>query len=185
MTVLVALLGLILLVVVHELGHMLVAKALGVHVPEFGIGFGPAIFKKKFGKTIYSFRIILLGGFAKMEGMEGVASVEEATEERGPRSYLSKPPWRRALIIFAGPFANLLAAVVILSGVYMTLSPPTTEVGRVVEGSLAEDVGLRQGDRIVEANGQVVSEWNDFEGALAGERPGDEVAFVVERGGER
>ena len=185
MTILVALLGLILLVVVHELGHMLVAKALGVNVPEFGVGFGPAIFKKKFGKTVYSLRIILLGGFAKMEGMEGVASVEEETGERGPRSYLSKPPWRRALIIFAGPFANLLAAVVILTGVYMTLSPPTTEVAQVVPDSLAEDVGLREGDRIVEADGQAVSEWRDFEGALAGESPGDEVGFVVERGGER
>src|SRR5919107_3593210 len=110
MTIFVAILGLIALIVIHELGHMLVAKALGVNVPEFGIGFGPALFKKKMGKTVYSLRIILLGGFAKMEGMEGVASVEETTGERGPRSYLSKPPWRRALIIFAGPFANLLAA---------------------------------------------------------------------------
>ena len=77
MTILAAILGLIALIVIHELGHMLAAKALGVHVPEFGIGFGPALIKKKIGKTIYSFRIILLGGFAKMEGMEGMASVEK------------------------------------------------------------------------------------------------------------
>ncbi len=88
MTILVAILGLITLIFIHELGHMLVAKALGVNVPEFGIGFGPALFKKKIGKTVYSLRIILLGGFAKMEGMEGVASVEETRGERGPRSYL-------------------------------------------------------------------------------------------------
>src|SRR4028118_1012803 len=129
MTILAAILGLIALIVIHELGHMLAAKAMGVHVPEFGIGFGPAIIKKKIGKTVYSFRIILLGGFAKMEGMEGVASVEEATGERGPRSYLSKPLWRRALIIFAGPFANLVAAVAILAGVYVVGVPTeaTTE----------------------------------------------------------
>src|SRR5215218_2970976 len=73
MTVVVALLGLIFLIVIHELGHMLTAKALGVRVPEFGVGFGPALVKKKIGKTVYSFRIILLGGFAKMAGMGDVA----------------------------------------------------------------------------------------------------------------
>ncbi len=64
MTILVAILGLITLIFIHELGHMLVAKALGVNVPEFGIGFGPALFKKKIVKTVYSVLIILLGGFA-------------------------------------------------------------------------------------------------------------------------
>src|SRR5215218_9414982 len=69
MTVVVAIVGLIFLILVHELGHMLTAKALGVRVPEFAIGLGPPIFKKKLGATTYSFRIILLGGFAKMAGM--------------------------------------------------------------------------------------------------------------------
>lgn len=92
MTILIAILGLIALIVIHELGHMLVAKAMGVRVPEFGIGFGPALFKKKLGKTVYSFRIILLGGFAKMAGMEGVASVEKETGEQGSDTYPAKPP---------------------------------------------------------------------------------------------
>src|ERR671914_2364030 len=111
MTILLAILGLIALIVVHELGHMLVAKAMGVHVPEFGVGFGPALLKKKIGKTVYSFRIILLGGFAKMAGMGDGAE--------GPDTYYAKALWRRALIILAGPVANLLAAVAILAGVYM------------------------------------------------------------------
>jgi regulator of sigma E protease len=147
---------------------MLVAKALGVNVPEFGIGFGPALFKKKIGKTVYSFRIILLGGFAKMEGMEGVASVEEATGERGPRSYLSKPPWRRALIIFAGPFANLVAAVVILAGVYVVGVPTdaTTEVEEVVPGSMASEVGVQEGDEITAVNGEVIESWGQFQEIL-------------------
>ncbi|QIN78931.1 PDZ domain-containing protein [Rubrobacter marinus] len=185
MTVVVALLGLILLVVVHELGHMLVAKAMGVHVPEFGIGFGPAIFKKKFGKTVYSFRIILLGGFAKMEGMEGMASVEEETGERGPNAYPSKPAWRRAAIIFAGPFANLLAAVVIFFGVYMAGAPTgiTTTVEEVVPDSLAAELQLRPGDRIVSAYGEPVGEWSEFQEIMAGRRIGDPVDLVVERGG--
>ena len=187
MTILVAILGLIALIVIHELGHMLVAKALGVNVPEFGIGFGPALFKKKIGKTVYSFRIILLGGFAKMEGMEGVASVEETTGERGPRSYLSKPPWRRALIIFAGPFANLVAAVVILAGVYIVGVPTdaTTEVEEVVPGSMASEVGVQEGDEITAVNGEVIESWGQFQEILEGQQPGDEVELAVLRGGEQ
>src|SRR5215213_8145644 len=161
MTILVALLGLIALVVIHELGHMLVAKAVGVRVTEFGVGFGPALFKKKIGKTVYSFRIILLGGFAKMAGMEGVASVEEVTGERGPDTYLAKPPWRRALIIFAGPFANLVAAVLILAALYVSGVPTgaTTEIEEVVPGSLAAEVGLQRGDEIVSVDGATVERW--------------------------
>ena len=185
MTILAAILGLIFLIVIHELGHMLAAKAMGVHVPEFGVGFGPALIKKKIGKTIYSFRIILLGGFAKMEGMEGMASVEKETGEFGPDAYPSKPAWRRAVIIFAGPFANLLAAVVIFAVLFMGISPPTTEVESVVSGSLAEQVGLQEGDRIVSVDGQQIEDWGQFQQAVDARSPGDEVEFVVERGGER
>src|ERR671932_657410 len=103
MTVIVALGGLIFLIVVHELGHMLTAKALGVRVPEFGVGFGPPLVKKKIGNTVYSFRIILLGGFAKMAGM--------GDGEQGPDTFPAKALWRRALIISAGPFANIVTAV--------------------------------------------------------------------------
>jgi regulator of sigma E protease len=187
MTILVVILGLIALIIIHELGHMLTAKALGVHVPEFGVGFGPALFKKKFGKTVYSFRIILLGGFAKMKGMEGIASVEEVTGERGADSYPGKPPWRRALIIFAGPFANLLAAVLTLAAVYMVGVPTdaTTEVEQVVPGSLAAEVGLEPGDGIVSVDGVLIEEWADLQGVAGEKSPGEEVALVVERSGER
>src|ERR671914_1972711 len=148
MTILLAILGLIALIVVHELGHMLVAKAMGVHVPEFGVGFGPALLKKKIGRTVYSFRIILLGGFAKMAGMGDGAE--------GPDTYYAKALWRRALIILAGPVANLLAAVVILAGVYMFQGVVTDvkPVVRAVErGSMAQDVGIERGDRIVRLDG--------------------------------
>ncbi len=185
MTILAAILGLIALIVIHELGHMLAAKAMGVHVPEFGIGFGPALMKKKIGKTVYSFRVILLGGFAKMEGMEGMASVENETGEFGSDAYPSKPAWRRAVIILAGPFANLLAAVVIFAVLFMGVSPPTTEVESVVPGSLAEQVGLQEGDRVVSVDGQEIEDWGQFQQAVDARSPGDEVELVVERGGER
>ena len=181
MTVLVALLGLILLIVIHELGHMLTAKALGVRVPEFGIGFGPPLVKRKIGKTVYSFRIILLGGFAKMAGM--------GYGEEGPDTYPAKAPWRRALIIFAGPAANFVAAVAILACVYM-FQGVVTDVKPVVQavepGSMAEAVGIRGGDRIVGLGGERVKTWEGFEREMRGREPGEEVSVTVLRdGGER
>jgi regulator of sigma E protease len=179
LTVLVAILGLIFLIVVHELGHMLTAKALGVRVPEFGIGFGPPLLKKKIGSTTYSFRIILLGGFAKMAGMND--------EAEGPDTFPAKAPWRRALIIFAGPLANILAAVAILAVVLMTSGAVTAvkpEVQQVEPGSMAEEVGIRPGDRLVAVDGQRIEAWDGFSREVSERRPGEEIRVTVERGGE-
>ena len=177
MTILVAIAGLSALIIIHELGHMLTAKAMGVKVTEFGVGFGPAIIKKKLRNTTYSLRIILLGGFVKMAGMND--------EEEGPESYNSKAAWRRALIIFAGPFTNLLAAVLIFAVLFMGISPPTTEVKSVVAGTMAADVGVQQGDRIVSFNGKNIENWSKFEDAVSARRPGDEITIAVERDGEQ
>ncbi|MGI8649105.1 MAG: RIP metalloprotease RseP [Rubrobacter sp.] len=175
----ISILGLILLIVIHELGHMLTAKAVGVRVPEFGVGFGPPIFRKKFGKTIYSFRIILLGGFAKMAGM--------GDGETGPDTYYEKSAWRRAAIIFAGPLANFVAAVVILAGVFMfsgVITGATNQVSEVVPDSMAASVGIEAGDRIVAVDGNPVANWEDFTSVVSEKRPGDEASLVVARGGE-
>lgn len=188
MTVIVALLGLIFLIVIHELGHMLTAKALGVRVPEFGIGFGPAIFKKKFGETVYSFRIILLGGFAKMAGMEDIGTVAQEKGELGPDTYPSKAPWKRALIIFAGPGVNILACVLILAGTYMfsgVVTGVTTRVDEVVQDSFAAEAGVQAGDQLVGLDGSRTGNWESFQEAVREKKPGDEVTLVVERDGER
>jgi regulator of sigma E protease len=178
LTVVVAILGLILLIIVHELGHMLTAKALGVRVPEFGVGFGPPLIKKKFGQTTYSFRIILLGGFAKMAGM--------GDGERGPGTFGAKALWRRALIIFAGPFANVVAAVAILAGVLMISGAVTAvrpEVRAVEPGSMADRVGIRVGDRLAAIDGDRIKGWEGFTREVAERRPGEEISVTVERGG--
>jgi regulator of sigma E protease len=180
MTIVVALLGLICLIVVHELGHMLTAKALGVRVPEFGVGFGPPLVKKKIGKTVYSFRIILLGGFAKMAGMGDGAE--------GPGTYYAKAAWRRALIILAGPTANIVAAVVILAGVYMfqgVITDIKPVVSAVEPGSMAQEVGIRTGDRIVGLDGDRVKTWAAFEREMSGREPGEKVSVTVLRDGSQ
>ncbi len=178
MTVVIAILGLIFLIVIHELGHMLVAKALGVRVPEFGIFFPPAIFKKKIGETVYSINAIPLGGFAKMAGMDD--------EEKGPDTYPAKPPWRRALIIFAGPFTNILAAVIILAVVYMVsgvITGTTTQVQQVVPHSFASKAGVKPGDKIVSVNGTTTNKWSVFQKNISRHDPGDHVTLVVKRDG--
>jgi regulator of sigma E protease len=180
MTVLVALLGLIFLIVIHELGHMLTAKALGVRVPEFAVGFGPPLFKKKFGKTVYSFRIILLGGFAKMAGMGDGAE--------GPDTYHAKPAWRRALIILAGPAANAVAAVLILACVYMfqgVVTDVKPVVSAVEPGSTAQEVGIRPGDRIVELDDSPVKSWDGFQRQMVDREPGEKVSVTVVRDGSQ
>ena len=180
MTVVVALLGLIFLIVIHELGHMLTAKAMGVRVPEFAVGFGPPLIKKKFGKTVYSFRIILLGGFAKMAGMGDGAE--------GPDTYHAKAAWRRALIILAGPLANAVAAVLILACVYMfqgVVTDVKPVVSAVEPNSTAQEVGIKAGDRIVELDGSPVENWEVFQRQMIDREPGENVSVTVVRDGSQ
>ena len=180
MTVVVALLGLIFLIVIHELGHMLTAKAMGVRVPEFAVGFGPPLIKKKFGKTVYSFRIILLGGFAKMAGMGDGAE--------GPDTYHAKAAWRRALIILAGPLANAAAAVLILACVYMfqgVVTDVKPVVSAVEPNSTAQEVGIKTGDRIVELDGSPVENWEAFQRRMVDREPGENVSVTVVRDGSQ
>ncbi len=180
MTVVVALLGLIFLIVIHELGHMLTAKAMGVRVPEFAVGFGPPLIKKKFGETVYSFRIILLGGFAKMAGMGDGAT--------GPDTYNAKAAWRRALIILAGPLANAVAAVLILACVYMfqgVVTDVKPVVSAVEQNSTAQEVGIRPGDRIVALDGNQVDNWKGFQRQMLDRKPGEKVSVTVVRDGSR
>jgi regulator of sigma E protease len=180
MTVVVALLGLIFLIVIHELGHMLTAKAMGVRVPEFAVGFGPPLIKKRFGKTVYSFRIILLGGFAKMAGMGDGAE--------GSDTYHAKAAWRRALIILAGPLANAVAAVLILACVYMfqgVVTDVKPVVSAVEPNSTAQEVGIKSGDRIVALDGSPVENWEGFQRQMIDREPGEKVSVTVVRDGSQ
>ena len=173
------------LIFVHELGHFLMARAHGVRVLRFSLGFDPKIFKFTRGGTEYSIGIIPLGGFVKLAG-------ETVDDERtgAPDEFLSKSKWVRFQVYLAGPIMNLLLAFVVLAFVLMKgadvplyQSSPVV-IGSVDAGSPAERVGIKPGDRIVSIDGRDIPTWDafDFEVTPKANRP---LAVVIDRRGER
>ena len=134
---LVVFIGLVLLVLVHELGHFAAAKAFGMYVEEFGIGFPPRLFSKKCGETQYSVNIIPLGGFVKLHGEL------DATHSR---SFMREKAWKRAIVLVAGVLMNFVAGWFIFSTVLWMGVPPAVFISEVVVGSPADQAGLMQGD---------------------------------------
>ena len=151
------------LVFVHELGHFVVARRLGVRVLTFSLGFGPKIVNVKRGDTEYCISVIPLGGYVKMAG----ESLGEA-RSGGDDEFMSKTKWERFLILIAGPAMNLILAVLVMWGVlYQGAEVPAYEqeppvVGRVVEDSPAEQAGIRPGEQIVSVAGRAVETWDDL-----------------------
>ncbi|HMK93729.1 MAG TPA: site-2 protease family protein, partial [Thermoleophilia bacterium] len=158
-TLLVAILGLALLIFVHELGHFLAAKYFHMRVERFYIGFPPAVFKRRRGETEYGIGAIPLGGFCKISGM---TPDEELPDEVVPRAYYSKPVWQRNITILAGPLMNVVAAVVILFVFFQAAGIPraTLTVDQIVKGTPAATSGLRAGDRLVSADGVALKSWD-------------------------
>ncbi len=173
------------LVLVHEFGHFIVAKAFGVKVEVFSIGFGPPILRKKWGETVYQIALLPLGGYVKLYGED-----EESEEARkDPRSFYAKPPWQRILIALAGPFFNFLFAVFVFWVVYLFPQKvpayiyQTPKVGYVETNSTAQRIGLKPGDLIVAVNGVKVRSWEQLDKLLR-ENTGKEVTLTVKRGNE-
>lgn len=160
-----ALIGLGLLIVIHELGHFLVAKLSGVGVVTFSVGFGPKLWVRKKGETEYALSAFPLGGYVKMVGEDPEEEVEQRDIER---SFSHKGLLKRIAIVAAGPGFNLLLAVVLLMVVYFFYGVPvlSTRISGVESGSPAELAGVRKGDRIVAVNGQAVDEWDELSGKI-------------------
>ncbi|MCY0898279.1 MAG: M50 family metallopeptidase [Firmicutes bacterium] len=140
------------LVAVHELGHYLVAKSFGMQVDEYSLGFGPSLWSRRWGGTQYSLRVIPLGGYVRLGGMDG----EKTTD---PDEFPNRPLWQRFLVIFAGPVMNLVLAFVLYAIVFGPIGMPvvTATVQHVMAHYPAEMAGLRAGDRIVSIDGQRVA----------------------------
>lgn len=183
-----------LLVFVHELGHYAVARWCGVRVETFSIGFGKEIYGRTDSHgTRWRISILPLGGYVKMFGEHSMPSDLEGgptpmSDEEKAVSFSHKSLGRRAAVVAAGPFANFLFAIVVLSAVFMLVGRPapgnfaTGGIGGVVDGSAAAEAGFRQGDRILSIDGKQVSSFNDLQQAVIGSA-GRELAFEVERDG--
>jgi regulator of sigma E protease len=170
MSIIYAIIALGALIFIHEFGHFIFAKAFGVGVEKFSLGFGPKMVGKQIGETEYLISALPLGGYVKMVG-EGDDA--ELAEEDRHRSFADKPAWQRMIIVAAGPVFNLLSAYLIYVVTFMTGVPvQTTKIGDVLAGKPAARAGILAGDRIVAVDGKKYDRWEGFakrisEGAIA------------------
>lgn len=160
MTLLYALVLLGILIFVHELGHFIFAKLMGVKVLKFSLGFGPKVIGKRFGETEYLISAFPLGGYVKMLGEDGI---EEIPEEERLRSYNYQPVWKRFFIVFSGPFFNLFFASLLFVLIFMIGFPVLLpQVGEVLPDSPAAKAGLLKGDEIIEIDKRQIHRWDQM-----------------------
>lgn len=173
--ILIALLLFGFLVAVHELGHFLTAKLLGVRVNEFAIGMGPALWKRQRGETQYSLRVFPVGGYCAMEGED------DASDD--PRAFGVQPIWKRLIILCAGAFMNFVTGLLLILLLYAgAKSFATPVIAGFMDGfPLVGEQGLMAGDRIVSIDGERVYLASDVTLLLG--RAGDRVDLVVKRDG--
>jgi regulator of sigma E protease len=166
------------LVFVHEVGHFLLAKLLGVKVLKFSLGFGPKILGAKFGETEYLLSAVPLGGYVKMLGEEPGEELEESEKNR---AYNYQPVWKRFAIVFSGPLFNLVFAAFVFVLIFLTGVPvPLPDIGNVEENSPAAAAGFLTGDRVLQIDGKDVESWHDISTVL-GNDPGKKLLFKVKR----
>lgn len=181
-TILIALLSLIALLVIHEFGHFVLAKKFGAKVEEFGVGYPPRIFGKKFGETVYSLNLIPFGAFVKIHGEEG--GIEDY------RSFTDKSLWQRFLIIIGGVVSFWIVSIVLLGIVSATWGLPQAvsdeenynlkevkiRITQIMPDSPAKAIDLKTGDILVDFN--KVSEVQSFASA----NKGKEITLTIKRG---
>jgi len=197
LTILLGLIGLGVVVIVHELGHFFAARAMGVEVEAFSVGWGPRIAGFVRGGTEWRFSAFPIGGYCKMKGEE---SFRKALEQKAPElpresgSFYGASPWRRIVIALAGPTANvLLALVIFIAASTIGYSYPTFSNRIVLSSEFdlgsarsapypADIAGLKSGDRIVAADGTAISDFSDLleRITLSAKKP---IALTIERDG--
>ncbi|HET9595410.1 MAG TPA: M50 family metallopeptidase [Anaeromyxobacteraceae bacterium] len=170
------------LVIIHELGHFLVARGCGMRVERFSVGFGPVLLRRQRGDTEWAVSAVPFGGYVKIAGMGPGDDVAEG--DAG--AYANQPAWRRFLVILAGPGMNYLFAVLLAGAMLATLGLPEGDpapvVGRVVAGGAAERAGLRAGDRVASVDGRPVDSWAALVAEIVA-HPGQPARLAVERAG--
>lgn len=182
---------LLLAIGLHEAGHFATAKAFGIKVDKFFIGFGPKLWSTKRGETEYGIAVLPFGGYVKIAGMN---PLEEVAPEDRPRAFKSKPAWQRAIVLAAGSITHFIVALIILGAILAIAGQPDPDkptlvvagVGAAegVEAAPAERAGIRPGDRVVEIEGVQVRTWDELVNAVRA-RPNQTVRILVERDGRR
>lgn len=217
--------GLLVSIAWHELGHLSTAKLFGIRVPQYMVGFGPTIWSRRKGETEYGFKAIPAGGYIRMIGMfppgaDGritarstspwrsmiedarSAAFEELQPGDESRLFYTRAPWKRVIVMFAGPFMNLILAVALFLTVLMGfgISQQTTTVSSVSQCVIAQSenrdsckktdaaspaaaAGLKAGDKIVSFGGTPTTSWNQLSDLIRA-TPGKDVAIVVDRRGQ-
>jgi regulator of sigma E protease len=172
-----------ILIFFHELGHFILAKAFGVKVLKFSLGFGYKLVGKKWGETEYLISTVPLGGYVKLLGEDEEES-EELSPEEARRAFNHQHVLKRIAIVAAGPVFNLLLALCLFWGLYGISGNyvMTTEVGQVREDSPAQKAGILKGDVIVSVQGVATETWQDIKG-LVKESAGHGVTLTVQRQG--
>lgn len=174
MTLIYAVVLFVLLIFPHELGHFAAAKAVGVKVNEFAFGMGPVLLQKQGRETLYSIRLVPIGGFCAMEG--------ENEESKDARSFNNKPGWAKITVLLAGAAMNVLIAVIALSLVMGIIGQATTTLDKVQEGSPAYIAGLRPEDKIEAVDGKKIDSWSQVVELISAEDTARDI--TVSRDGE-
>jgi regulator of sigma E protease len=184
-SVVLAILILLIMITVHEFGHYLAGKALKFKINEFAIGFGPKLFKRKSKKTgeLFSVRLLPLGGFCAFDGEDGANGEEENKD-----SFTAKAPWKRIIVLLAGPLMNYVLALLLIIASMFAFGQQVFKVGSVDTGAenaaVYEGHSLEANDLILEVNGKRVYLITDMMSALKGKTEGEVVPILVFRGGE-
>lgn len=141
----------LLVILIHEFGHFIIAKTVGIQVNEFSIGMGPKLYSKKSEETLYSIRALPIGGYVAMEG--------EDEESNNPRSFSNSSVGKRLVVVVAGAIMNFILAFVVLFIMGMIIGTPVNKIGGFVEPSNAKEVGLQVGDKIIAVDGVKTNSW--------------------------
>jgi regulator of sigma E protease len=169
------------LIFVHEFGHFIVARKLGVGVTKFSFGFGPKIAGIRRGETEYILSAVPLGGYVKLVGeSEG----EEVPPEQLARSFQRKPVWVKMAIVSAGPLGNLVFAVLVFWIVFLGGVPSlTTRIGEIAPDTPAARAGLLKGDVVLRIDGEAVATWEDLATKIRAGSAGSPLRITVKRDG--
>jgi regulator of sigma E protease len=183
--IVIALLVLSVIIVIHELGHFLVAKFFKIKVETFSVGFGPRLLGFRRGDTDYRISAFLLGGYVKMAGETPNDTITGEAYE-----FMSKPKWQRFLVAVAGPAMNVILAIALVMGLYIYgTDVPEIFIGQAVigivePGSPADKAGLKPGDQIISVEGKQKPDWQAVENEFL-TSPGRPISMVIERAGKR